>query len=141
MSGFSSFVLAFCTVCVIMGGLYILCPNGNMSRSVKFAMSLAFICAILSCITDAEIFVLPDMPPQTQVSISDDMSVSAVRLVFETALKNGGINFSKITVCTDKTADGSISISEIVVYSSEPAEKIIALIGNPDVYEVRVVDE
>ena len=141
MSGFSSFILAFCTMCVVMGGLYMLCPSGNMSRSVKFALSLSFVCCMLSGIIGLDLPEIEDSSLQTQSETSEEMSAAAARMIFEDALTRGGINFSKITVCTDKLSDGSISISEVVVYSPDSAQKIEELIGNSDVYKVRVIDE
>lgn len=141
MSGFSSFILAFCTMCVVMGGIYILCPTGSMSRSVKFALSLSFVCCLISGIINLDIPEIGDFSLQSNTYKNEEMSAAATRLIFEDALTRGGINFSKIEVCTDKLADGSISITEVVVYSPDPPQKIEELIGDSDVYKVRVVNE
>ncbi len=118
-----------------------LCPTGSMSRSVKFALSLSFVCCLLSGIINLEIPEIGDFSSKTHTDTGDEMSTAATRLIFEDALSRGGINFSKIEVCTDKLADGSISITEVVVYSPDPPQKIEELIGNSDVYKVRVVNE
>lgn len=141
MSGLSSFILAFCTMCVVMGGIYMLCPTGSVSRSVKFALSLSFVCCLLSGIINLDFPETGDFSLQTDIRTNDEMSVSALRLIFEDTLTRGGINFSKIDVCTDKLDNGSISITEVVVYSSDPPQKIEELIAGSDVYKVRVVNE
>lgn len=140
MSGFSSFVLAFCTVCITVGALQIICPSGSLSKSVKFALSLAFICCLLSGVAGIKFPDIQTYLNSPKAVANDDMSQSAIRLVFEDALSRGGINFSKVTVCTDKLDDGSISIIEVVVYSPDSPQKIEEVIGGGE-YEVRVIDE
>lgn len=141
MSGVSSFILAFCTMCVVMGGVYMLSPTGNMSRSVKFALSLSFVCCLLTGVINLDFPEIEGFSFQAQINKSEEMSAAAAERIFEDALTRGGIIFSEIDVCTDKLSDGSISIIEVVVYSPESPQKIEELIGNSDVYKVRVVNE
>lgn len=141
MNEFATFLISFCSVSVLIGGLYMLCPKGTMNSSVKYILCLIFLCCILHPIiniknTDIDV-KFSDFKPE----ISEDAAELSVRLVFAEALKNADIEFSKITVCTDKNDDGSIIINEVIVYSSFPPETVIEVLGNSDEYEVKVINE
>ena len=40
MNFLSSAITAFCAACIFIGTLYILCPEGAVSKSVKYILSL-----------------------------------------------------------------------------------------------------
>ena len=70
---------------------------------------------------------------------SERLSADSARLVFEGALTSAGINFSKITVFTDKTEDGGINIIEVYVYTDASSEAVAAVIGSGS-YKLVVVN-
>ena len=56
-------------------------------------------------------------------------------------MKNAGIEFTKITVCTDKSDGGSIIISKVTVFSGQSAAEIKCALGVvAENYEVEVVN-
>ena len=120
-----------------------ICPDGAVSKSVKYVLSLVF---ILTVITACSVTV-----KQTDISF-DDFSqyeidntpslVLAAKQVYSLALKNADINFKEITVCTNKASDGSIVINKIIIYSDSEKEKILkALSQVAENYEVEIINE
>lgn len=142
MSNFSSFLLSFCTSCILLGFLYMLCPSGSMSKSVKYVFCLCFLCSILACASGISKTGLIEfnVDIQPQAAVNEQLSATTAQSVFETALESSGIDFRKITVDTDKLQDGSIIISKVTVYTAADIESVIQAIGSDD-YEVVVVGE
>lgn len=140
MSGVSSFIASFCIISLTIGALYMLCPKGTMEKGLRHIFVLIILCATLTLIKGIGNV---DFNPLKEGYEYDQQQISVLgaRLTFEEALRNSHINFTKITVCTDKATDGSIIINEVIVYSTEDSEKIKATIGNQEEYEVTVINE
>ncbi len=139
MKEFYQFIISFCIVCAVLGGIYILFPNGKLSKSVKYAVSLCMICAFLGIFSVS--FNL-NIKPQNKIDFKTESSAAeeTAKAIIEKALKNNNIKFDKISVFTDKTQNGDIIISKITVFTSEEKEKIEETIGNGE-YEVEVINE
>lgn len=70
------------------------------------------------------------------------MQSFAAKYVYSKALESQNINFSEISIFTDKTADGSIIITKVVITSSDTKEKILkAISGIGENREVEIVNE
>lgn len=140
MNAIRSFSAAFCVSAIILGALYMLCPDGNFNRPVKFAFCICFLCSILS-------FAIPiknqslKIDTDTALTENADISIKEAELIFERALKSENLTFKKIEVFADKNKDGSITISKVKVVTNENEQKIREVIGNPDYYEVEVTDD
>ncbi len=141
MGQLGSFIVSFCTGCILLGFLYMLCPSGNMSAIVKYIFCLCLVC----CTVGASV-ALSDVKPSQFGGFSDapivnQQSTAAVaQSIFCEALTKQGINFTKVVVCTNKLDDNSIVISRVTIFSNEDKEKIYAVIGSDD-YEVEVINE
>lgn len=140
MSTILSFIASFCIISVTLGALYMLCPEGTLGKSVKYIFVLIMMCAVLALIKGVGDINFNPVKNEYDIDLDGTKGLGA-RLTFSRALENAGIEFSKITVCTDKSEDGSIIISEVIVYSPENEDKITEIIGNPSEYEVTVVNE
>ncbi len=141
MKIFNEFVIVFCTSCIFLGFLYMLCPDGNMSPSVKYIFCLCFLCSVLSCVTDLKTVDFKDFTSKGETDYLTEQSAAVTaQSVFGTALSSQNINFTKISVDTNKLSDGSIIISKVTVYSDREQEEIIKAIGS-DSYEVCVINE
>lgn len=141
MKIFNEFVIVFCTSCIFLGFLYMLCPDGNISPSVKYIFCLCFLCCVLSCVTNLKTVDFKDFTSKGETDYLTEQSAAVTaQSVFETALSSQNINFTKISVDTNKLSDGSIIISKVTVYSDREPEEIIKAIGS-DSYEVCVVNE
>ena len=139
MSAVKGFIAAFSGGCVFLGALYILVPEGKLSKAVKYTVSLCFLCVILSAATVSCNASFPEFTVKEGDFDSERLSADSARLVFEGALTSAGINFSKITVFTDKTEDGSINIIEVYVYTDASSEAVAAVIGSGS-YKLVVVN-
>lgn len=141
MSGFSGFVTAFCSVCVMVAGLYMLCPSGSLEKAVKYIFGLVLLLCVVSAFPGIGSFQPQFDTRQTEI-ITESMDTAAAEWAFRLALQDAGINFSEITVCTDNSATDGIIINKVVVYSSESAESIREIVGGDDAgYAVEVVRE
>lgn len=127
----------------MIGAFYMLCPDGSMGKSVRYILSLCFIVSVLA----ATSFNIGDIKINTDYSLPDivtqeSMQTAAAEYTYAAALEKAGINFRKITVCTDKTESGSIIISRVIVYSDCEAAKIREALGAvAENYKVEIINE
>ena len=140
MSAVRGFVSAFCVGCVMLGALYILVPKGNISKAVKYAFCLVFLCMIISAGVSLSGIETPDFSNKESEFENERLSAEIAQMIFAEALSESKINFSKITVFTDKSASGGISISKVYVYTDCSPQKVSSVIGS-DVYELVVINE
>ena len=141
MSGINSFIVSFCGGCILLGVLYMLCPTGNMSKSVKYVFCLCFVCMVVGAalsIKPPDLSMFDDIK-HTEILTEQNVAVTA-QTVFGEALTQISINFRKITVDTNKISDGSIVINRVTVYTDEPQQKVTQVIRS-DSYEVVVINE
>lgn len=130
MKSLSYFFIAFCSVCIFIAALEIICPEGSLKKTVKYVLSLVFLITLLSATNIPVKFFETDFKMQSSNSQNlDAMQTAAAEYVYSYTLKANDINFSKITVCTDKSADQSISISKVIIYSNCESEKILKALG------------
>lgn len=126
----TQFFISFCAGCILIGSLHILCPEGSISKPLKYIFSLIFLIIIISA---ANIplknidFSMPSL--ESQETNLSQMDVVAAEYVYSYTLKSQNINFSKIDIYTDNSEDDSIVITKVVIVSDEPQEKIIAALG------------
>ena len=136
---FGAFVTAFCVGSIILGALYILVPEGSLSKPVSYAFGIAFLCLILS-VGKLTSINLPQIDYKSAEFANERLSAASAEMIFSEALAREDINFSKITVFTDKTESGGISITKVVVYTDASPVQVNAVIGS-DGYEVLVINE
>ncbi|MBO4468320.1 MAG: hypothetical protein J5766_03365, partial [Clostridia bacterium] len=112
---------------------------GKMTKTVKYVMILVLVSAMTGIF--AVNFNLEFKTDNTASVVSDGQrDEKMITAVFENALKMNNVNFEKIIIFTDKTEEGSITITKIRVYSDEKIEKIVSAIGNGKAYEIEVVE-
>lgn len=127
----------------MIGALHMICPDGVMGKSVKYILSLIFIAAVIASAS----FSIKNFDWDIDYGIpaaesGDSMQVAAAEYVYAAALKSAGINFSEITVCTDKSDSGSIIISKVIIYSDCESAKIKEALGAvAENYEVEIINE
>jgi len=143
MNFLSSFISAFCAACVFIGALFMLSPDGAMSKSVKYILTLVFILSVISAAAftskNTDSFEFDFEATQTDTTVLDE---TTARFIFERALINSGIEFEEIVVCTNKNESGSISISKVIICSDCPREQILtALSGLTENIEVVVEND
>lgn len=143
MKTVTSLAAALCTSCVLIGTLHIIAPEGAMSRPVKYALSLAFTAAVAA--TAAIPLGKTDISFNRSVSTAvsaDGLYAASAGYVYAALLEHAGIAFEEITVCTDKSDDDGIFITELIIYSDSPREEIINALGTvAENYRVEVINE
>lgn len=141
MNGINSFIISFCGSCILLGFLYMLCPSGSMSTAVKYIFCLCFVCCVVGVVFSIKQpdFSLFDKVESTEILTEQNTAVTA-QMVFGEALIKQNISFRKILVDTNKLADGSIIISRVTVYTSDPPQQVTKAIESDD-YEVVVINE
>lgn len=138
-----SVLTAFCAACIFIGTLYILCPEGAISKSVKYLLSLVFLVSVIAATGAVAKKGDIELPAVTTPEINTQNLDSAnAELFYSYLLNREGIEFSKISVCTDKSDDGSIIISKVLIYSSQSREEILkVLAGVAEKTEVEIINE
>lgn len=141
MNTITSFIVGFCGSCILLGFLYMLCPSGSMSASVKYVFCLCFICCVIGSAFSipSPNFEMFDDARSQDILTEQNVSVTA-QTVFGEALKAKNINYRKIVVDTNKMPDGSIVIIRVTVYTDEPPQRVNEVIGS-DSYEVVLINE
>lgn len=139
----TQFFTAFCTGCILLGLLYIICPEGNISKPIKYTFSLVFLCLIISAANiPFKNISLESITPINGQLDSNEMQISSAEYVFTFTLNKQNINFSDIEIFTDKSDDGSIVITKVVIVSNEPRENIIKALGElAQNREVEIINE
>ena len=141
MNNLSVFLVSFCSACVLLGFLFLLCPKDKLNSSVKYVFCLCFLCCVLNGAVNFPKLNLSQFDTaSTKAALTEQSTASVAQSVFAEALTQQNINFSKISVDTNKLSNGSITISRVTVYSAESVELIASVIGS-DSYEVCVINE
>ena len=141
MQEINSFIISFCTSCILLGFLYMLCPSGNLSASVKYIFCLCFLCCV---ITVAIKIKPPDFTMFNEIKsheiLTEQNTAVTAQIIFGEALKKQNISYRKIVVDTNKLSDESIIISRITVYTNDSLQRVSEVIGSED-YEVVVIND
>ena len=143
MNWLTSVIAAFCASSVFLGALFIICPKGNVSASVKYVLSLVFLVSVISAagvgVKKADLSLDSVLSQPVSADTFEDLNI---RLAFEEILLKNKIRFKEITVFTDKLESGSISINKVIIRSDCEKEKIIAALGEElKTIEVEVINE
>ena len=143
MSYITAFITALCAACVFTGALYMLSPGGVMEKPVRYILGLVFLVIVISSagVTlgtaewDAVFPAADEIPRQS-------LDAASAEYVYGAVLESSGINFSEITVCTDKSDDGSIIITKVIIYTDCDERTVKEALGVvAENYEVEVINE
>ena len=143
MNSLITFLTALCTACVFIGAVHLICPDGSLGKPVKYVLSLVFLVTIISATGFLKGGFSTDINFNTGAEVSEEeLKAASARYVYEQVLKSNQINFTEITVCTDKTEDSSIVISKVIIYSDCNKERVLAALGeSAKNLEVEIVNE
>ena len=142
MTRLSDFFITFCVSAIFIGALLIICPNGQMSKSIKYILSLVFTLLIISSAVKIDFNL--DFTPNTNVidSNAEVINTHSAVYVYSQCLKAAKIEFSKISVLTNKSDDGSIVIIKVLIFSKEDKNKILLALGEvAQNFEVEIINE
>lgn len=143
MSYLNSFLMSFCVSAIFIGAVFLLCPGGKMSKPVKYILTLVFTVVIITSVSNKNFDLdFSDFKVPTVDTDGEELKIQSAEYVLGEVLRQNGVNFSKITVCTTKAEDDSIVISKVIVFSQESQDKILdALSEIVKNYEVEIKNE
>ena len=142
MNFITSFITSFCAACVLIGSLYIICPEGNLAKPIKYLLSLLFIVIVIACTSIGKNIKFDFPNPEIQQSSTEELQIYSAEYVFSYVLKQNEINFDSITVCTDNSPDGSIVISKVTIYTDCEKDKVINALGElATTREVEIIND
>lgn len=143
MNSFASFITSFCVACILIGCLYIICPEGKLSKSLKYILSLLFIVIIIS--SSKLPFINNNIEftfPKTQAADFEELQLSSAKYIYSYTLKNQSINFKEIYFSTDNSPDGSIVINKVIIITDCEREKVLKALGElGKTREVEIINE
>ena len=143
MTFINSFLTAFCVACILMGCLYIICPEGKLSKPLQYILSLLFIVIIISCVklpfSNEKIdFEAPEIATESY----EELQISSAKYVYTYAVSSAGIKFKEMNFYTDKSEDGSIVINKVVINSDCREQEILKALGTlANAREVEIINE
>ena len=115
-----------------------LIPEGRMTKTVKYIIVLTLISAFIGVFSVNLSINFHNRSNKSQYAESE-RGEKVMGAVFEQALKMNDIEFEKIVIFTDKTEEGSITITKIQVFTNENREKVVSAIGNGNAYDIEIV--
>lgn len=142
MNFLTNILLALCVSSVFIGLLFLISPDGNLKNSVKYALSLAFIISVVGSVSIGK-FQFDFSPTEAKNTVSyEEMAVANAKLVYSQTLSRSKINFSDISVFTDKDEVGDIKIIKVVIKTNESEGAVKSALGEvSDNIEVVVENE
>ncbi|MBQ9977898.1 MAG: hypothetical protein IJP21_04840 [Clostridia bacterium] len=123
------FVTVFCTCAVMVGGMKLLL-GGVLEESGKYILALILVVTTVGALTNINISLKGQKP---EIFEKTDNNAEAL-ILYETEylikelFNEEKVTYKKIDIKTNKTQDGSIVISEVIIYEAEPQTKAKALI-------------
>ena len=129
MNSLNSILISFCVSCILMGTLYIICPEGKLSKPLQYIFGLLFVVTVISAAKLPFIGNINFTPTEISTENYEEMEISSAKYVFSYVLTKSGINFKEISLCTDNLPDGSIVISKLIIYSDCAEKKIRGALG------------
>lgn len=123
MEGIKQIALSVSVSAAVISAFYIICPDGNMSKQMKYIIGLLMLLAVLTPIVSVNIEI-PTSDKGIEFSAdATDMVASQYSYIAKSILENEKIYFEQISVITDILEDGNIIISKVCVYGAEDIEK------------------
>lgn len=142
MTRLSDFFITFCVSAIFIGALTIICPGGQISKSVKYILSLVFTLLIISSAVKLDFDLNLTTDTDAINSHAEVLDTKSAEYVYSQCLNAAQLEFSKISVLTNKTDDDRIVISKVLIYSKEEKSKILsALSVVAQNFEVEVINE
>ncbi len=123
MEGIKQIALSVSVSATVISAFYIICPDGNMSRQMKYIIGLLMLLAVITPVVSVNIEI-PASDSKAGYSVdATQMVASQYEYIVEKVLEENEIYFDRISVNTDISENGNIVISKVCVYGvSEKAK-------------------
>lgn len=126
METLKQILIGFSAAAIFIGALTGLYPSGNINKSVKYAISLLFLCVcvtLFSAVLKVKINIeIPTVKTDT-ASVTAAADIQA-RYLCESLLTDNKITYKKVAVDTNIDEFGSIYINSITVYTDCEEDKV-----------------
>ncbi len=126
METLKQILIGFSAAAIFIGALTGLYPSGNINKSVKYAMSLLFLCicvTLFSAVLNVKIDM--EMPTvKTEISAVTAAADVQAKYLCESLLADNKITYKKVSVDTNIDENGSIYINSITVYTDCEENKV-----------------
>ncbi len=127
---------------VIIGSVYIICPNGTMSRHMKYIIGIIMLIATVTPFFGASIDIDIETASHSYTADATVMLSAQAEYIAGSLLENASVEYERIEVNTDISDGGDISISSVYVYGASDPEKAGELISqNLGVQEVEIIND
>ena len=129
MESIKVFVIVFCTCAVMIGGMKLLL-GGVLEDSGKYILALVLIVTTAGALTDINLSFNEQKPEVTESAenTAEEMISYQADFLIKELFENNDITYKKIKVKTNKSKEGGIVISEVIIYEPDPASKAVSLI-------------
>ena len=129
MESIKVFVIVFCTCAVMIGGMKLLL-GGVLEDSGKYILALVLIVTTAGALTDINLSFNEQKPEVTESAenTAEEMISYQAEFLIKELFENNDITYKKIKVKTNKSKEGGIVISEVIIYEPDPASKAVSLI-------------
>ena len=142
MTHLNDFFITFCASAIFIGALLIICPNGHLSKPVRNILAIVFTLIIISAALKIDFNLDLTVNTDEITSNAAALDTHSAAYVYGQCLKKAELEFSKISVFTNKNDDGSIVISKVIIFSKEDKNKILlALSQVAQNFEVEIINE
>lgn len=143
MNSILQFFATFCAAAIFIGALYIICPEGAVSKTVKYTLSLVFMCITVAAAGfTVKTTQIEAVKPHTFSENQLEMEVLFARQVYARALTSQKIKFDYIEVFTNKLQNGSIVINKVEIKTDAQSQQVIAALQGLDPsIEVEIINE
>ncbi|MBE6805302.1 MAG: hypothetical protein IJF35_02865 [Clostridia bacterium] len=126
MEALKQILIGFSAAAIFIGALTGLYPSGNIQKSVKYAVSLLFLCICVALFTAVQRVKIDIKIPSVEDSTKSVTAAADVQAEYlcKTLLTENGITYKKVAVDTNINEGGSIYINSITVYTDCEEKKV-----------------
>ncbi len=116
----------FCAACILTGAVELL-HDGALKKSMNFILALILLLCVVGAVGGKRLSIDFDYnkAESSETETEETISEFQAEYICRSILTAKGIAFEKITAKANKTADGSIIISEIKIKGSDPEHEAV----------------
>ena len=131
----------FCAVCILTGAMELL-HDGALKKSMNFILALILLVCVVGAVSGTRWSLDFDYnkAEASKTKTEEAISEYQAEYICRSLLNDKGIAFEKITAKANKTADGSIIISEIKIKGSDRAEEAAKEISNSGICDTVILE-
>lgn len=130
MNAFQQAAAGVCFAAVIIGAVYIICPEGAQGRGMKYIAGLIMLICTVNPFLRININTDIETPQNTVTYNASEMLAAQAEYIIGEALRDGGVSYRLVSVNTDILPSGDIFISSVCITGASDKQKAAELLGN-----------